>query len=531
MLQIKAETDCLLTDVIFDDAFRWQYLLTQRDIAQTALLRHTFASWNVYVGNGVQIARLFDVNDEQIGLFIGIGVAQDGLIEGDHRVGSLDATQSTFFTDFENWLFYVAGRYNVLVARDDDARFYSDPVGMNGTVFCTTERQVAASLALCINRDIVDHPLYDHTHIENGKGNYSLFHTRDKDVHRANPNAYLSLSDFRETRFWPRDEPFTTSRPRAEVYDEIITRTASVIRAINAAYTTALPLSGGQDSRLLAAIAGDQLGDIEQKFTHIHNYAGRIDATIAGKMAQVLEIKHEVHDKRDYKSNRSTIGRAQAEYDTALGYTAPIKDEVKEDIHRGVTDGAVVLRGHQTDLLRAVFIDKPGAEGRASLRWQVKRLLIVPRKEFDSKIHGRFAPEYKAWIASLPCNVRDYQVDLMFVEIYYSATIGASFPAMSRNFLMSPFNSRHMIALSLSIEEQYRRDSLAVNDILLALNPALHDVPFDYEFGGSRDLDLIDDDVEMAEATQPRRDASIRRQKVMNDHPTTSASHPLPGTT
>ncbi|MBB3994223.1 hypothetical protein GGR95_001864 [Sulfitobacter undariae] len=527
MIQIKAETDCVQTDVSFDVAFRWQYLLTQRDITQTALLRHTFAGWNAYVGDGVHITRLRDVNDKQIGLFIGIGVAQEGLIEGDHQINALDVSLPTFFIDFEDWLFYVAGRYNVLVARDEDTRFYSDAVGTNGTVFATAERQVASSLALCINRDIIDHPLYDHTHVENGSGNYSLFHTRDKDVRRANPNAYLSLSDFKETRFWPRDKPFATPRPRAEIYSEIITRTASVIDAINAVHKTALPLSGGQDSRLLAAIASDHLGDIEQKFTNIHCYSGRIDATVAGKVAQVLDIQHEIYDRRDYRSNPRTIARAQAEYDTALGYTSPIKNEVKQNIHRGVTDRAVVLRGHQTDLLRAVFVDRPGAKGRANLRWQIKRMSIVPHKEFNREVYTRFVPEYEAWIATLPRSVRDHQVDLMFVEIYNSSTIGASFPAISRNFFMSPFNSRHMITLSLSIEEQYRHDSLAVNDILMMLNPALHDLPFDYEFSG-RSLDRIDDDAEMAEATQTRRDASRRRQKVMNDHPAISASDPLP---
>ncbi|GKT32044.1 hypothetical protein ADUPG1_006312, partial [Aduncisulcus paluster] len=223
------------------------------------------------------------------------------------------------------------------------------------------------------------------------------------------------------------------------------------------------------------------------------------------------------------KVSKEDVSRFEAEFHAALGFKKKLTRDVAHGLHECLEDGMVILRGHQTDLLRAVFIDKLGEEGRNKLRWQVKRLLIVPGKAFDRKTYKTFLPEYKNWVETLPENAAKRQVDLMFLEIYYSSTIGLIFPALTRNFFMSPFNSRHLISLSLSIEEGYRKNSFAVNDIIFQIDPELHDVPFDYEFGGA-DLGRIDDEQAMAELTAARRKASERRAALRTEHPDLAAS-------
>ncbi|OOY05605.1 hypothetical protein [Thioclava sp. F28-4] len=523
MTTIRAESDCAKAGINFEKISRWQYLLTQREITDTILKRYSFGGWHLRVGDGVCVSKLEDAKGRAIGLFIGIGVDNETLVKGTHKIPSLDLDRDSFFEDFEDWLFYVSGRYNVFIAKGDSKRFYSDAVGMNGMVYDREERQVASSLALCIERDTTPHPLYDHSLIERGEGNYSLFHTYDKDVRRGNPNFYLDLNDFSETRFWPRDEDFTTDRSHDDIYGEIIQRTSKVIGEINANFKTALPLSGGQDSRLLASISRTNLAGFDQFFTHIHNYASRIDATIAGTLAKVLQVDHEIHDKRNIKVSEEDVSRFEAEFHAALGFKKKLTREVAHGLHECLEDRMVILRGHQTDLLRAVFIDKLGEDGRNNLRWQVKRLLIVPGKAFDRKTYRTFLPEYQNWVETLPENAAKRQVDLMFLEIYYSSTIGLIFPALTRNFFMSPFNSRHLISLSLSIEEGYRKNSFAVNDIIFQVDPELHDVPFDYEFGGA-DLGRIDDQQAMAELTAARRKASETRVALRTQHPDLAAS-------
>lgn len=65
-----------------------------------------------------------------------------------------------------------------------------------------------------------------------------------------------------------------------------------------------------------------------------------------------------------------------------------------------------------------------------------------------------------------------------------------TFPGLHRHFYMSPFNSRRMIELSLSIDVDYRIGARPVDDLLCRMNPALLAVPFDNEFGA--DLGDID---------------------------------------
>ncbi|SMP35712.1 hypothetical protein SAMN06265373_1124 [Shimia sagamensis] len=462
-------------------------------------------------GDELPMAFLLDKSGVLFAVFLGIGVDVEGLVEGDHHVKTLSVDQDSFFTDFESWLIDVAGRYTILVSARGETRAYTDPVGMNGMVYDPSSRQIASSTLLCLNRPIEDHPSYDHSVVEQGQGKYTLFHTRDAKVRRCNPNCYIDLGDFSEHRFWPRHETFETTDSNLAIYENLTSMTRHVIRNINAKYKTALPMSGGQDSRLLAVLAGSEIHNFDQIFTHIHNYASRIDATIASEIAKFLQVDISISDKRTTKVSKLKARQEQAEFQVAAGLITPQNREVELGLHHNVLEGAVVMRGHQTDLLRAVFIDRLGPKSRKNLKWQVKRLLIVPPREFSDEIYHRFLPEYEAWLDTLPETARERSVDFMFLEIYYSSTLGVTFPALTHNFFMSPFNSRRLIALSLSLDETYRRKSHVVNDMLLMGNPALHSIPFDYEFGGGRDLAQILDGAEMDEITAERRQSSYAR--------------------
>lgn len=473
--------------------------------------RHTLGAWTVMAGNKLPISFLLDKSGALFGVFIGIGVDSKGLVDGDHQIDTLSVDQESFFTDFENWLIDVAGRYTILVSTRGETRVYTDPVGMNGMVYDPLSMQIASSTLLCLNRPIRDHPSYDHSVVERGDGKYTLFHTRDAKVRRCNPNCYINLDNFSEHRFWPKHETFETTDSNLAIYENLTSATRHVIRHINAKYKTVLPMSGGQDSRLLAVMAGTEIHKFDQIFSHIHNYASRIDATIAAEIAKVLQLDIDVSDRRTTKFSKSEARQEQAEFQVAAGLVTPQNREVELGLHRKVLKDAVVMRGHQVDLLRAVFIDQLGPKSRKNLKWQIKRLLIVPPREFSDGLYYRFLPEYEAWLETLPITARERSVDFMFLEIYYSSTLGVTFPALTHNFFMSPFNSRRLIALALSLDEKYRRKSHAVNDMVLMGNPALHNIPFDYEFGGARDLDRILDGSEMDEITAERRKNSHAR--------------------
>lgn len=381
---------------------------------------------------------------------------------------------------------------------------------MIGAVYDEETRTVAASLALCLTRDVIDHPDYDHSAIEERGAKYSLFDTRDLYARRMNPSCYLNLGTFKETRFWPRPNTIKLEQDSlGKTYDWLGQRTESVIGAIAKRHKCWLPLSGGQDSRLLLAMAGQARSDIQMSYTHISNYSNRIDAIIAARLAHETGIKHEVHDKREHQTKRKRARIDTENFHTALGFKMPPSAEMKNGLHLKIPRNAVILRGHQTDILRAVFSNRIGERARNNTRWQLRRLLIVPQSEFNSEIWNLFRPRYETWLSSLPDYARKNSTDLMFLEMYYSSTIGCTFPAFYRNFWMSPFNGRAEIGRAMAIDEKYRHKSNAVHDIINRAAPILNDVPFDYELGAT--IGKIYDPEDVREMTRQRREAVCAR--------------------
>ena len=497
----------------FAEVFRYQYLITESELGDFPMECRRLGGWHVHTGSHLPVARIRDEKGKDLALFLGIGVDQGGLIEVSHTLKGTDAADLVSFQVIEKWLKHVAGRYTLIAHAGGQARVYGDPVGMNGIVYDAASRRVAASTLLCLVRPLIQHPLYDHEIVEKEGGKYSLFHTRDAHVRRLNPNAYLDLANFGEHRFWPCGETFQSSASEwPALYDEMAETTKHVVRSIARSHTTALPISGGQDSRLLAAMIGPEIHQIGQVFTNIHNYASRIDAAIANRIAQRLGVEHQVFDKRKVRIRKWRAQKAEQEYRIATGIMGAAPKEIRHGLHLQLADGAVVLRGHQTDLLRAVFLTRPHPDQRTNFRWQIKRLLIVPRQRFSNRIYRRFLPFYEQWYDTLPPEAREKPIDFMFLEIYYSSTVGVTFPALNRNFFMSPFNSRRMIELALSLDDMYRRSSFPVHDILWRQNRALHDLPLDYEFLQVKaPLDELETNAILGNLIAQRREATRNR--------------------
>ncbi len=510
------ERECHAQGVDFASVVKWQYVLTEDPNQKYPMAMAKLGKWKIYYGSGAVVSELLDRNGTLFAACIGIGVDKTRTINGRHRIETLDVGQPDFWSHFETWLNGVAGRYTILVRCGDAMRVYNDPVGMNGCVYRVDTRTVAASALLCLDRPVKPHPYYDVDRVLDGSSKYSLFHTCDKDVRRANPSFYLDLETFEESRFWPRDESF--SQPIESYlhgYDQMARLTRDVMVALNRDFQTIMPMSGGQDSRLLLAMSGSELRNVDLFFTHIHNYSSRIDAVVAAEIARRLQLDHEILDKREVARDKKAIRKDGAAFVLGSGLTSPPLREMKHGLHDKIPEGAIVLRGQQTGILRAVFINKLGPEARKNFYWQMKHLNIVPRKEFSMTHYSRFGPEYEEWYDTVPTKARLHTVDLMYLEVHDSSTLGASFPAQIHNFFMSPFNSRDFIEIAMSFDERYRRQSYVVHDILLHLNPALHDVPFDYEFGGHRSLDQIHDARDMDEAIAERRNATIERRREL----------------
>jgi hypothetical protein len=177
-------------------------------------------------------------------------------------------------------------------------------------------------------------------------------------------------------------------------------------------------------------------------------------------------------------------------FQTAVGAPLAFPDELSRNVHQMIGNDHVVLRGHLTDLLRAVYVFTGNRARWKVLDWQIQRLFPVPRAEFGEHVFRALRPDFAAWRRTLPPAAMESPLDFMFLEVYYNSTVGSLFNGFHRQFYMSPFNSRRLIELSLAINVDYRRTTAPVQDILYRIDPDLCAIPFYKEAGA--DLSALD---------------------------------------
>ncbi|KIC16762.1 hypothetical protein [Leisingera sp. ANG-DT] len=495
---------------LFAKAFRYQYVVSRQVEQIHSFARRTCGQWHIHSGKDLPACTLHDAQGRQFGVLLGIAVGPAGLLSGPQQHLPLDSTAADFWNHLEAFITDTAGRFAIIAESGGQARFYTDPVAMIGAVYDPLARRVAASPLLALDRPVVPNPKVDLDTVENHGGKISLFHTADKHVRRLNPNCYLDLRTFREHRFWPREnDSLDAPADPVEIYDRIYAQASFNIGAIAAAHPTALPVTGGQDSRLLMTFAKPHAGRIRHYFSHINNYATRRDAAIGGILCQRLNLRHEPLDKRDFSLPEAEVEKRRSIYHLTTGAPMPPPLEHLNGTANGLPENTVILRGHQTDLLRAVFVTRPQGLWDV-INWQIRKLLIVPSNMFGPETAALFRDDFTAWQQSLNTPARSKAVDFLFLEVYYSSTIGAVFPGLWQHFYMSPFNSRKLIALSLSFADKHRVESEPVFDIIERFAPQLSDVPFDFE--APADLDALHGcEGSYGPMTRARRLAAIKR--------------------
>ena len=478
----QAERNWPLKKSFFATAFRYQYCLSRTEEDIFSFSHVQVGNWHLHTGNALPRYPLMDQAGTQIGYVLGVAVDEEKLITEDNSTLPISASSSSFWDDWERYLVNVAGRYAFIIWHNGATRLYCDPAGMIGVVYNSEDKYVAASLLLALKRPVRPNPLFDFDLIRDEGGKLSLFHTADDTVKRLNPNYFLDLDTFETKRFWPKDEVFAVADNMYDrTYEEIISRLSFNIEKIADRHPVSMPITGGQDSRILLGAARNFLGKIDQIYTHINNWSTWRDSQVAAALTELYGRQLEVHDRENHNPKKWELNKVQRAFNITFGVEATAPTEYLNGVVNDLIDGSVVLRGHHTDILRAVYVFQEKSQWK-NFGWQIKRLLITPFKKFDSHVVRKFTPDFARWQKTLPDNAMEKAADFMFLEIYYNSTVGATFPALWRNFYMSPFSSRKLISLSLSFDDSYRRRSFSVFDIIRKMDPKLEELPFDFEY-------------------------------------------------
>lgn len=483
----NAHRMCERATLDFSELFAFQYVIVPGKKPLDGMTALPFGKFTVHVGKKMNVASVMDARGRFFGYVLGVAVDKEGLLRGERHLPTIDLDDPQVFSHFARYLDDVNGRYIFICAAGIEQRIYTDPIAMIGCIYDPTTKRVGSSLNLVLDREIALHSKYDHEVNERHGGKYTLFHTRDQHARRLNGSFYLDLYNMVETRFWPRTNSFEVPRQHyGDVYDEIIRTARHAIGAITGGFKTSMPISGGRDSRLIAGLAGPHIKDVTQVFTHITNFATRYDASVAALVTSHLGVPHEVHSWRQPSPpRRSKFAYRQdvRSFQTAVGAPVPVPDEIEKNVHQFLGEDHVVLRGHLTDLLRAVYVFTSKRRRWKDLDWQMQRLFPVPMSDFNAEVYERFLPDFVAWRKTLPPAAMEAPLDFMFLEVYYNSTVGFTFNGLHKQFYMSPFNSRRLIELSLSLNVDYRRTMKPVDDILYRIDPDLCAVPYYKEAG------------------------------------------------
>lgn len=473
---------CENAKVDFASAFRYQYVASPKPMDVPGFSATTVGGYYIYFGPDLRSRPLIDGSGATFGLVLGIAVDHDGRTAEDALKAVIaNASAATAQEALERYLAKLAGRYAIFVTISGRLLFYCDPVGMIGAVYAAETRRIGSSPTLCIDRPYEDNPRYNIKTIADGKGMYGFDHTRDLHVFRMNANHRLDLVEFVTTRFWPRDDDVfgLEQAEYGSAFDEIIAAERRIIDRITTLGTTVIPLSGGNDSRMILALtAAETRKRVALYYTHINNYSGRRDADLGQKLASRLDLPHEKHDHKTAKTDPAAAALAAKAYAIASGGLGACPAEIANGLYQLLPKDAIILRGHQCNILRAQYVRFADPERWTDPMWHIRWMRLLPSESFGPRQRRKFVPDFMRFYNDIPKSAQARSADFFFFEALVPAALGHVFPGLSHAFYMSPFNSRRLVQLVMGFDTAYRMSNNGTHDLLMRAEPLLCTLPF-----------------------------------------------------
>ncbi len=428
-------------------------------------------------------------------LVLGIAVDEAGALATDDRLGSV-LTEGHDLGGLERYIAGLGGRYIVLLKHGKVRRLYLDPTGSMGAMFNRENGTIGSSLYLVLDRDPERSPEYPEELIVS---RYAFGYTADRDVLALMPNHHFNLETGEQTRFWPTED-MSLSYSSLEELDAglktVIARHTQIMSALTGAHTPLiLPLSGGQDSRILMAIAAHAGLSPDYVFSHVTNYNTLLDAQIAAEMCAVTGWHLATLDamkpdeaiamppRRIYRYLReAALARGR------LNHAHPTRRREHQMIQRemlatnALPKGGVVMRGHVTDISKAVLWRNLGIRSFAKSGPEGVKDEVAASRLFHDRPELAANPwvqsQFGAWRKTLPKAADDRVIDFMGLELYRNYSLGFSFYGFWRNFYMAPGCDRQIIQHLVSAPPLMRY-RLQYNDRLIEqTTPALRDIKY-----------------------------------------------------
>lgn len=419
--------------------------------------------------------------NRHIGFLLGLAVDANGSLL---KKEALLPQSGNFWRSVEEFVVGLAGRYVLLVEGEDETRMYGDPSQSLPIYYDSESQTVGSSLLMCLTRSIEKNPLIDYEDAIGGTERYRFGHTPDIKVKRAYANYYLDLDTFQQKRFWPVNDDIETISlgDTQPTIDRINKRLGSIFGGLVNGRPCLVPISGGNDSRVLVSAGRAHLSKVEEFFVHTFHKPSRMDARSADLVGEVLGIDIKRYDIGATKQpTRHQERRRKRRFYATTGYSGPAMIEVTSGLYDRLPFDLPVLRGNVQEILRTQHPgDSPERPHRRVHGLKRGRFTIGG---FDKEFISKWLTSYDKWYEELPQSARSTVFDFVFFELYLM-NFGIMSLSFTNNFFITPFNDRALIALSCGLPIEYRAQNLANKDLLRSASPDLVDVPYARSFMG-----------------------------------------------
>lgn len=493
-MTLQAVTLCAEKGHPFEVVFSQQWVLSEASVGDLPGFRlWNIGSWQLQTGPDLSVAYASDLERRIYAAVLGQAVDQSGDFLDD-KVLAAHLARATDASTLAEALTMIGGRYAFVVVGPGFQRVYLDPSGCLGAVYEPGTRRVGSTLFMVIDRPVVPDTSYPYQFLAapGAGGRYAFGLTPDAHVRRLMCNNALDLSTFEAHRHWPkRDQDLTCPMTRdaiEERLDRVVTRQRQILLGLTGAVQPAmLPISGGDDSRILLSISSEMLDRYALFFVHRANNISLRDVELAKTLARRMDVDLRVFDVvNDEALQRRPrfAARMNVRQKLAMGVLSGGPDEKRSEIEvrQALPQGGAVFRGNVTDVSKAVLWRPIGV--REFLRTGGKhhdprlgvRLLMLGAKDADT--NPWCLKQYADWLIGLPENARPRALDFASLEHFRTHGQGAFFYATNRNFYQTPSSDRTILQALISLPP-HLRDAFFINDMIIErCAPQLVGVPF-----------------------------------------------------
>ncbi len=422
---------------------------------------------------------------KSLGYLLGIAVDAEGA--GFGYDGGPPVTLAARFDAVAQLQARLAGRFAIVVEIDGETRFYPDASSSLTAVMNARTGVLAASVPLAIDTPLRVSPgrkvdeLWRVTRLQ------LMGETADRRVTQLFANHYIDLADCSAHRFWPdRDTPFDTPGPDA--IPRLAKRLQGIMTSLTHRFDCALPVTGGQDSRLLAAaLTPDSAVLMAHYFVYEINWATGFDVAAAKPVAdhigvplKVLRLMGEPQGDA-FEGFDPRLVRAQIALATGFSQSRLTKPVLQA--MQATPPSQVVLRGGAAELVHANKWPQPAripdvvtaefAFERLALQSPANLRAALGEEAFDASWL-----RYTAWFAALPEAARRRAPDVGHRELWLSGPFGTIFQAPRRHFYLNPFNDHQLMAETTRFDPKMRRSGALLKALLDHLSPGLSELPY-----------------------------------------------------